>query len=109
MFEQLDLFRNRIIPRTEQTLQLATADYRSERVDFFSLIHIYQELLAFPVQVARLEASLAGTLARLDLAVGCPTDLSTGPQQQDASVNLRLSKGHPVMHNAASLGRRAAR
>ncbi|WP_235935373.1 TolC family protein [Candidatus Laterigemmans baculatus] len=72
LFQQLELYRTRIIPRTERTLQLATADYRGERVDFFSLIDIYQELLVYQVQIARMEASLAGTLARLDRAVGCP-------------------------------------
>ena len=75
LFQQIELYRTRIIPRTERTLQLATADYRGERVDFFSLIDIYQELLVYQVQVARMEASLAGTLARLERAVGCPVDL----------------------------------
>lgn len=74
LYQQIELYRTRIIPRTERTLQLATADYRGERADFFSLIDIYQELLVYQVQIARMEASLAGTLARLDRAVGCPTD-----------------------------------
>lgn len=72
--QQLDLYRGRIIPRTEQTLQLATADYRGERTDFYSLVELYQELLTYQLQVARIEASLAGTLAELDRAVGCPVE-----------------------------------
>lgn len=79
LYQQLELYRTRIVPRTERTLQLATADYRGERIDFFSLIDIYQELLVYQVQIARMEASLAGTLARLDRAVGCPIDLHQPP------------------------------
>lgn len=73
--QQLELYRSRIIPRTERTLQLATADYRGERLDFYSLIDLYQELLMYQLQVARIEATLAGTLAQLDRAVGCPVPL----------------------------------
>ncbi len=80
VFEQIELYRTRIIPRTERTLELATADYRSERVDFFTLIDIYQELLVYQMQVARMEASLAGTLARLDRAVGCPVQVAGAPE-----------------------------
>ncbi len=76
LFQQLELYRTRIIPRTERTLQLATADYRGQQTDFFNLIDIYQELLVYQVQVARMEASLAATLARIDREVGCP--LPTG-------------------------------
>lgn len=77
--QQLNLYRDRIIPRTEQTLQLATADYRGERADFYSLVELYQELLTYQLQVARIQATLAGTLAELDRSVGCPAEF--GPAQ----------------------------
>lgn len=69
--EQRDIFQKRIIPRTEDTLKLAIADYRGRRTDFFSLVETYRELLLFETQIARIEASLAGTLARIERAVGC--------------------------------------
>lgn len=70
--EQRDVYRDRIIPRTEDTLKLSIADYRGKRTDFFTVIETYRELLMFETQVARIEASLAGTIAQIDRAVGCP-------------------------------------
>lgn len=70
--EQRDIYRNRIIPRAEDTLKLSVADYRGKRTDFFSLIETYRELLMFETQLVRIEASLAGTVARIERAVGCP-------------------------------------
>ena len=70
--EQRDIYEKRIIPRTEDTLKLAIADYRGKRTDFFSLIETYRELLMFETQLARIDASLAGTIARIERAVGCP-------------------------------------
>ena len=70
--EQRDIYEKRIIPRTEDTLKLSIADYRGKRTDFFSLIETYRELLMFETQLARIEASLAGTIAQIERAVGCP-------------------------------------
>lgn len=72
LVEQTDIYENRIIPRTESTLTLAIADYRGERTDFFTLIETYRELLMFETQLARLHATLAGTIAQIDRTVGCP-------------------------------------
>lgn len=69
--ERLNLFRDRLIPRTEQTLTIATADYQGKKADFTDLIDIFQELLAFQVQVAHTKATLASTLAQIDRTVGC--------------------------------------
>jgi outer membrane protein TolC len=70
--EQRDIYQNRIIPRTEATLKLSVADYRGKRTDFFSLIETYRELLIHETQLARIDASIAGTLARIERAVGSP-------------------------------------
>lgn len=70
--EQRDIYQARIIPRTEQTLELAIADYRGKRTDFFTLIETYRELLMFETQLARIDATLAGTVAQLDRTVGAP-------------------------------------
>ncbi len=69
--EQLELFRDRLVPRTEQTLEIATADYQGEKNDFTDLIDIYRDLLSLEVQVARTKATLASTLAQIERTVGC--------------------------------------
>ncbi len=71
LVEQTDIYEDRIIPRTEDTLKLAIADYRGERTDFFTLIETYRELLMFEIQLARINATLAGTIAQIDRTVGC--------------------------------------
>lgn len=70
--QQKEIYTERIIPRTEDTLTLAIADYRGERTDFFTLIETYRELLMFETQLARLDANLAGTVAQIQRTVGCP-------------------------------------
>ncbi|MCS7465172.1 TolC family protein [Stieleria sp. ICT_E10.1] len=72
LVEQRTIYKNRIIPRTEDTLKLSIADYRGKRTDFFTLIETYRELLMFETQLARIDATLAGTIAQLDRTVGCP-------------------------------------
>ena len=72
LVEQRNIYEGRIIPRTEDTLKLSIADYRGKRTDFFTLIETYRELLMFETQLARIDATLAGTIAQLDRTVGCP-------------------------------------
>ncbi|MCA9242268.1 MAG: TolC family protein [Planctomycetales bacterium] len=74
LIEQRSIYESRIIPRTEDTLKLAISDYRGKRADFFSLIETYRELLMFETQLARIQATLAGTIAQIDRTVGCPTN-----------------------------------
>lgn len=72
LVEQAGIYEDRIIPRTEDTLKLSFADYRGKRTDFFALIETYRELLMFETQLARIEATLAGTVAQIERTVGCP-------------------------------------
>lgn len=72
LVEQRDIYQDRIIPRTEDTLELSIADYRGKRSDFYTLVETYRELLIFETQLARIDATLAGTIAQIDRAVGCP-------------------------------------
>lgn len=72
LVQQQDIYKERIIPRTEDTLKLSIADYRGKRTDFFTLIETYRELLMFETQLARFEATLAGTVAQIERTVGCP-------------------------------------
>lgn len=69
--QQLDLIKGSMIPKTEQALRVSTADYRVNKVDFQQLLDNWSDLLMFHLQVARLEASLAQTLASLERVVGC--------------------------------------
>ncbi|MCA9134614.1 MAG: TolC family protein, partial [Planctomycetales bacterium] len=70
--EQREIYQTRLVPRTEDTLKLAIADYRGKRTDFFTVIETYRELLVFETQLARIDASLAGTVAQIERTVGCP-------------------------------------
>lgn len=72
--EQREIYRSRILPRLEDTLRIAVADYRGERADFFTVIETYRELLNVQTQLARIDADLAGTIAKLERAIGCPLD-----------------------------------
>ena len=77
--QQLDLFKGSMIPKTEQALRVSTADYRVNKVDFQQLLDNWSDLLMFHLQVARLEANLAQTLARLERVVGC--ELASAPDR----------------------------
>ena len=69
--EQLRLYNERVLPRAKQALQLSSADYRGRLVDFGEVTDGFTEVLMFELQVARAEATLAGTIAQLKRAVGC--------------------------------------
>jgi outer membrane protein TolC len=75
--QQIALYRDKIIPRAEQTLQVSLADYRVGKVDFLQVIDNYTELLAFEIQLVRLQTNLGQTLASLERVVGC--QLAEGP------------------------------
>ena len=68
---QLALYRDRIVPRTEQALEVSIADYPAGRTDIQQVINNYTELLAFRIQIAGFERDLGQALASLDRVVGC--------------------------------------
>lgn len=69
--EQAQLYRENIVPRADQTLQISIADYSVGRVDFLTVIDNWMQLLMFQIQMVRLEANLEQALASLERAVGC--------------------------------------
>ncbi|WP_246112791.1 TolC family protein [Allorhodopirellula solitaria] len=85
--EQLDLLHDRLIPRSEQTLEITYANYQGDNSDFADLIDTYRELLALQVQVARTQATLASTLAQIEATVGCPFSDIAG---QDSPSDRRI-------------------
>jgi len=69
--QQIVLFRESIIPKSEQTLQVSAADYRVGKIDFQQILDNWSDLLLFQIQLVRLEATLAQTFASLERVVGC--------------------------------------
>ncbi len=67
----LGLLRDRILPKTRQTLENAGNDYSKGNVDFASLISALREVLQVELQIAQVEAELGKALASLERAVGC--------------------------------------
>ncbi len=76
--QQIRLFRDSIIPKSEQTLRVSTADYRVNKLDFQQILDNWSDLLEFHLQVVRLEASLNQTLASLERVIG--RQLATVPE-----------------------------
>jgi outer membrane protein, heavy metal efflux system len=97
--QQLDLFKGSMIPKTEQALRVSTADYRVNKVDFQQLLDNWSDMLMFHVQVARLEASLAQTLASLERVVGCElaSAPSSVPMPEPAARAIAPAAGIPLL------------
>ncbi|WP_158633699.1 TolC family protein [Tautonia sociabilis] len=75
--ETLELFRQGILPRARQALEVAASDYQAGNVDFLTLITAWREVLQIEIQAAQFEAELGKSLASLERAVG--TQLSEHP------------------------------
>lgn len=92
--EQIRLYRENIIPRSQQTLEISIADYRVGRVSFLQLLDNWMQLLTLEVQLARLEADLRQTLASLERSVGCAIAEEIIPNEQTAE-ELRATRLQP--------------
>ncbi|MAT71753.1 MAG: hypothetical protein CMJ58_19775 [Planctomycetaceae bacterium] len=90
--EQLRLCSDRVLPRAKQALQLATADFRGRLVDFGEVTDGFTEVLTVELQVARAEATLAGTIAQLKRAVGC--EVMAGTVQGVERHETRIRECH---------------
>lgn len=66
----LTLFREDIIPKARQTLEVSSKAYNVGEVDFLQLIDNWRQLLRYEISYRRLEASLRQTLAELERVVG---------------------------------------
>ncbi len=64
------LFRDDIIPKAGQTLQVSMSAYQVGKIGFLQLIDNWRELLRFQIMYQRLESQLQQTLASLDRVVG---------------------------------------
>jgi cobalt-zinc-cadmium efflux system outer membrane protein len=68
--DQLLLFREDILPKARQTLEVSNHAYNVGEVDFLTLIDNWRQLLRYEINYIRLEASLRQTLAELERVVG---------------------------------------
>ena len=66
----LVLFREDILPKARQTLEVSSRAYNTGKVDFLTLIDNWRQLLRYEVSYLRLKASLRQTLAELERVVG---------------------------------------
>lgn len=88
--ERIRLFEDRILPRAKRTLQLSSADYRGQLVDFGEVVDYFSKVLMLELQAARSEATLAGSLAQIERAVGC--EVAAAPRQL-SNIHLNGSMG----------------
>jgi outer membrane protein TolC len=75
--QQRRLYTERIIPRAQQALEIASSEYTVGKTSFVQLTENYQELLAYRLQIVRFEAAIAGKEAQLERTVGCAELLKT--------------------------------
>ncbi len=75
----LVLFREDILPKARQTLEVSIPAYNTGEVDFLQLIDNWRQLLRYEISYYRLEASLRQTMADLERVVGGFTGPETEP------------------------------
>ncbi|WLD13547.1 TolC family protein [Planctellipticum variicoloris] len=64
------LFKNEIIPKAEQTLEVSLEAYRVGQTDFLQLVDNWRQLLKFRVMLSQQESQLRQTLSTLERVVG---------------------------------------
>lgn len=68
--EQLRILEERIIPRTEDALEISLADYTGNRTDFLAVVDLYEERLMLELQRIALSRSQYGILIQIEALVG---------------------------------------
>jgi len=89
-YDLVKLFRDDIIPKSQQTLEVSQAAYQVGDVDFLQLIDNWQQLLRFRIAYHRLESQLQQTLAMLERVVGGQFQ-TVAPLQKLLGVALMVS------------------
>lgn len=92
--DMLVLFREDILPKARQTLEVSAQAYNVGEVDFLQLLDNWRQLLRYEVTYRRLEATLRQTLAELERVVGGyvapPAELVPVPDQDpQAALTLK--------------------
>lgn len=76
LLEQTEILQDRIIPRTEDALEIALVDYSGNRTDFPAVVDLYEERLMLELQRLALEQRQQETLIRIKATVGCVNQVS---------------------------------
>ena len=69
--QQIELFQDAIIPRSQQTFDLSRSTYATGAVTFLDVIQDYRELLLVQMQLERARADLGQSQASLERLIGC--------------------------------------
>ena len=93
-YDLVRLFRDDIIPKSEQTLEVSEAAYQVGDVDFLQLIDNWEQLLRFQITYHRLESRLQQSLATLEKVVG--GQLQTVAPTEGLPNRLPPENGGPV-------------
>lgn len=89
-YDLLSLFRDDIVPKARQTLEVSTHAYNVGEVDFLQLIDNWQQLLKYEIRYRRYEASLRQTTAKLERVVGGFTDANNSDVSTGGSIEVPL-------------------
>ena len=99
--ETLGLFRQSILPKSEQALELATTDYQAGNVDYLTMITAWREVLQIQLRAAQVETELGKALASLERAVGVqvnehPPSVMPAPRAEPGPSSLPLAPPRPA-------------
>ena len=94
--ELIDLFRDDIIPKSDQTLRVSMSAYEVGKTDFLQLIDNWRQLLRFQIAYQRLESQLQQTIASLDRVVGGQLPLeAAAPTSETPGTGRRNPRNCP--------------
>jgi outer membrane protein TolC len=93
-YDLVKLFRDDIIPKSKQTLEVSQAAYQVGDVDFLQVIDNWEQLLRFRIAYYRLESQLQQTLAMLERVVG--GQFQTVAPNERVPPSLPAENGLPV-------------
>jgi outer membrane protein TolC len=93
-YDLVKLFRDDIIPKSKQTLEVSQAAYQVGDVDFLQVIDNWEQLLRFRIAYYRLESQLQQTLAMLERVVG--GQFQTVAPNEPVPPSLPAENGLPV-------------
>lgn len=90
----IGLLRDKILPRTNETLQLAQSDYAESNVDLATVYSAMRETLQVRLQLVQVEGELGKALASLERAVG--TEINEHPPAASAEAPVRPDDVPPL-------------
>jgi outer membrane protein TolC len=80
---KIDLYRDTLVPKAEQSLKVTRQAYEAGRADFLDLLDAQRALLEFKLSHERARADRAQRLAEIEMLVGREVPRSDEPQSPD--------------------------